>query len=274
MMKTRKLGRELLLLFVAGVFLAVPGFSQNTNTQNPSMQVGDSDFDVDTVYSVLPIREVDKMYQVGVWRRIDLREKFNLPLYGTGGLKSDGIMMNIYDAIVNENAFEIYADEEFTQPLSISEFQTNFLTAENGDSVFVKDIYYLDFKEDFVFDKHRSEIKFDVKYLELVMPSETNANVGQKSIAFIRFKDFYNYFNDVEKGQWLNFQNTSKHLPYSQAFDLRLFRSVVRKYTNPDNALIVDMIDPDNPNAQLQAYLNSLDFEYELLEWENNLWEW
>lgn len=274
MMETRNLGRKLMLLLVAGIFLAMPGFSQNTNTQNPNMQVGDSGFDIDTVYSVLPIREDDKMYQVGVWRRIDLREKFNLPFYGTGGLKSDGIMMNIYDAIVNENAFEIFADEEFTQPLSISEFQTNFLTAENGDSVFVKDIYYLDFKEDFVFDKHRSEVKFDVKYLELVMPSETNANVGQKSIAFIRFKDFYNYFDDVEKGQWLNFQNTSKHLPYSQAFDLRLFRSVVRKYTNPDNALIVDMVDADNPNPELQAYLNSLEFEYDLLEWENNLWEW
>ncbi|WP_154853937.1 type IX secretion system ring subunit PorN/GldN [Cyclobacterium xiamenense] len=262
------------LFCLALSLLALPAFSQNTNTQNPNMDLGDTEFEMDTVFSVLPIREDDKMYQVGVWRRIDLREKFNLPLYGTGGLKSDGIMMNIYNAIVNENAFEIFADEEFTQPLSISEFQTNFLTAENGDSTFVKDIYYLDFREDFVFDKHRSEVKFDVKYLELVMPSETNSGAGQKSIAFIRFKDFYEYFDDMEKGQWLNFQNTSKHLPYSQAFDLRLFRSVVRKYTNPDNALIVDMIDPNNPNAQLQAFLNSLEFEYDLLEWENNLWEW
>lgn len=247
---------------------------QGNNSQNFDANGGDTGFKMDTVFSVLPIREDDKMYQIGVWRRIDLREKFNLPLYGTGGLKNDGVVMNIYNAIVDENAFEIFQDEEFTEPLSISEFQTRFLTAENGDSVFVKDIYYLDFKEDFIFDKHRSEIKFDVKYLELVMPSETNSGVGQKTIAFIRYKDFHDYFKDNENGQWLNFQNTSKHLPYSQAFDLRLFRSVVRKYTNPDNSLIVDMVKSDNPNPQLQAYLNSLDFEYELLEWENNLWEW
>lgn len=255
-------------------FMGTAVFGQGNNSQNFNVNEGDTGFEMDTTYSVLPIREDDKMYQIGVWRRIDLREKFNLPLYGTGGLKADGIVMNIYNAIVDENAFEIFEDEEFTEPLSISDFQTRFLTAENGDSIFVKDIYYLDFKEDFLFDKHRSEIKFDIKYLELVMPSETNSNVGQKTIAFIRYRDFHEYFNNNENGQWLNFQNTSKHLPYSQAFDLRLFRSVVRKYTNPDNSLIVDMVKSDNPNPQLQAYLNSLDFEYELLEWENNLWEW
>ncbi|MFC4872299.1 gliding motility protein GldN [Negadavirga shengliensis] len=243
------------------------------SSQRPALN-GDNEFDIDTVYSVLPIREDDKMYQIGVWRRIDLREKFNLPLYGTGGLKADGIINNIYNAVVNENAFEIFADEEFTQPLSISEFQSNFWIAANGDSVFVKDLYFLDFKEDFLFDKHRSEIKFDVKYIELVMPSETNAGAGQQTIAFIRYKDFYNHFKDHPDAKWLNFQNSSKNMSYSQAFDLRLFRSVVRKYTNPDNALIADMVDPDSPNPQLQAFLNSLEFEYGLLEWENTLWEW
>ncbi len=197
-------------------FTGTAVFGQGNNSQNFDVNEGDTGFEMDTTFSVLPIREDDKMYQVGVWRRIDLREKFNLPLYGTGGLKNDGIVKNIYNAIVDENAFEIFADEEFTEPLSISDFQTRFLTAENGDSIFVKDIYYLDFKEDFVFDKHRSEIKFDIKYLELVMPSETNANVGQKTIAFIRYKDFHEYFKNNDNGQWLNFQNTSKHLPYSR----------------------------------------------------------
>ncbi len=265
------------IAFIFGLSLAMTSvmdvLAQGPNSQRPA-NGGDNGFEIDTVYSVLPIREDDKMYQIGVWRRIDLREKFNLPLYGTGGLKNDGIISQIYKAVVEENAFEIFGDESFTQPLSISEFQTNFWIAANGDSVFVKDLYYLDFKEDFLFDKHRSEVRFDVKYLEMVMPSETNSNAGQKTIAYIRYKDFYEHFKDHPEAKWINFQNTSKHMPYSQAFDLRLFRSVVRKYTNPDNALIADMIDGDSPNARLQAYLKSLEFEYDLLEWENTLWEW
>jgi hypothetical protein len=49
---------------------------------------------------------------------------------------------------------------------------------------------------------------------------------------------------------------------------------VVRRFTNPDNAYIADLVKPDHPNVELQAYLNSLEFEYKLLDFENGLWEW
>ncbi|MBD8488328.1 gliding motility protein GldN [Echinicola sp. CAU 1574] len=235
---------------------------------------GDRQFEVDTVFSAHPIREDDKMYQIGVWRRIDLREKFNHPLYGTGDTKQNGIVNSIYKAVVEENALEVFADEEFKEPLSIADFQTNFWIAANGDSIFVKNIYYLDFKEDFLFDKHHSQVKFDIKYLHLVMPSQTNSNAGQKTIAYIRYKDFYEYFKNHPEAKWINFSNTSKDLSYSQAFDLRLFRSVVRKYSNADDALIADMVDPNNATPELQAFLDGLKFEYDLLEFENSLWEW
>ena len=261
------------LIIFLGLYLSIDGFSQVPTSMNPS-GTGDRQFKVDTVFSIRPIREDDKMYQIGVWRRIDLREKYNLPLYGSGDSKNDGIINNIYKAVVEENALEVFADEEFTQPLSISEFQSNFWIAANGDSLFVKNLYYLDFREDFIFDKHHSQQKFDVKYIELVMPSESNSNAGQKSIAFIKFKDFYNHFIDHPEAKWINFQNASKNLGYDQVFDLRLFRSVVRKYTNRDDALLVDMVDSKHPNPELKAFLDALDFEFKLLEYENSLWEW
>lgn len=261
------------LLMLCSVIIMETSAQNIGNTQSPA-NGGDRDYQIDTVFSVRPVREDDKMYKIAVWRRIDLREKYNLPFYGSGDIKNDGIVNNIYKAVVEENALEIFADEDFTQPLSISEFQTNFWVAANGDSIFVKNLYYIDFMEEFAFDKHRSQILFDIKYIELIMPSETNSNAGQKTIAFIRYKDFYEHFKDHPDARWFNFQNTAKNLTYDQAFDLRLFRSVVRKFTNPDDALIVDMVDPSNPNQEVQAYLNSLEFEYDLLEWENTLWEW
>ncbi|MGY6741874.1 MAG: type IX secretion system ring subunit PorN/GldN [Cecembia sp.] len=248
-------------------------FGQVATSVNPNAS-GDRRFKIDTVFSVLPIREDDILFQISVWRRIDLREKYNQPLFGSGDTKNNGIMNNIYRAIVEENAFEVFEDEGFKKPLSIAEFQNNFWIAANGDSIFVKQLYYLDFKEDFLFDRHHSQIKFDIKYLELVMPSPTNANAGQKTIGFIRYKDFYNYFKDHPDAKWLNFQNDSKSMTYDQAFDLRLFRSVVRKYTNADDALIADLVNPDHPSPELVAFLNSLEFEYKLLDMENSLWEW
>jgi len=255
------------------IILGTDVMGQGATSVSPTV-FKDRQFKVDTVFSARPIRDDDKMYQVAVWRRIDLREKYNLPLYGSGDTKNNGIINQIYKAVVEDNAIEVFGNEDFTRPLSIAEFQQNYWLAANGDSIFSKNLYYLDFREDFIFDKHHSQVRFDIKYLELVMPSPTNSNAGQKTIAYIRFKDFYNHFKDHPDAKWLNFQNTSKNLTYDQAFDLRLFRSVIRKYTNSEEALIADMVRPDNPNPEMQAFLNALEYEYSLLEFENGLWEW
>jgi gliding motility associated protien GldN len=272
MMKKIVLKLSLGLLVAVGL-IPVTGNAQIATSVTPS-GFGDRTFDMDTVYSAKRIREDDKMYQIAVWRRIDLREKYNLSLYGSGDSKSNGIVNHIYKAVVDENALEVFADENFTRPLSIADFQNNFWMNATGDSIFSKQLYYIDFKEDFVFDKHHSDMVFDIKYIELVMPSQTNSNAGQKTIAYIRYKDFYNYFKDHPTARWINFNNLSKSLTYDEAFETRLFRSVVRRFTNPDDALIADLVSSDSTNPEVQAYINALAFEYKLLEFENNLWEW
>jgi gliding motility associated protien GldN len=262
-----------LVILIAAGLVPLSAHAQVATSVNPS-GFGDRQFSMDTINSAKKIRDDDKMYQISVWRRIDLREKYNLSLYGSGDSKSNGIVTQIYKAVVDENAFEVFADEEFTKPLSIAEFQDNYWISANGDSIFSKQLYYLDFKEDFVFDRHHSDLVFDIKFIELVMPSQTNANAGQKTIAYIRYKDFVNYFKNHPDARWINFQNISKSLTYDEAFESRLFRSVVRKFTNPDEALIADLVDADHPSPEMQTYLNSLAFEYKLLEFENSLWEW
>lgn len=267
------LQKFILSLLVIVLVAPMMGTAQVATSVTPS-GFGDRQFDMDTVFSAKRIREDDKMYQIGVWRRIDLREKYNLALYGQGDAKSNGIINQIYKAVVDENALEVFGDEEFTQPLSIAEFQENFWLNATGDSIFVKQLYYLDFKEDFVFDKHHSDMVFDIKYIHLVMPSATNSNAGQKTIGYIRYKDFFNYFKDHPEARWINFQNLSKSLTYDEAFETRLFRSVVQRFTNSEDALIADMVDFDHPNPELQAYMDALAFEHKLLEFENSLWEW
>ncbi len=235
---------------------------------------------MDTIYSVKRIREEDKMYQISVWRRIDLREKYNVPLYGSGDAKENGIINHIYKG-VKQNSLEVFADENFTKPMSIAQFDSTFWKTDFQDSIFVKQLYFLDFKEDFVFDRQHSQFKFDIKFIQLVMPAETNADpnsgVGfQKTIGFIRYKDFINYFAKHPDARWLNFQNISKSLTYSEAFESRLFRSVVTRYTNQEEALIIDLVNKNTPadRRKMQAYLDALAFEYQLLEFENSVWEW
>ena len=271
--------RYTLLTCLLGLGLVQGGFAQVATSVNPS-SLGTRQYAMDTVYSVKRIREDDKMYQVSVWRRIDLREKYNVPLYGSGDAKDNGIIRHIYDA-VKQNALEVFADENFTQPMSIAQFDSTFWKTDFRDSVFVKQLYYLDFKEDFVFDRQHSQFKFDIKFIQLVMPAETNADpnsgVGfQKTIGFIRYKDFINHFAKHPDARWLNFQNISKSLTYDEAFESRLFRSVVTRYTNQDEALVIDLVNKNTPaeRRKMQAYLDALAFEYQLLEFENSVWEW
>ena len=271
--------RYTLVTCFLGVGLIQVGLAQVATSVNPS-SLGTRQYAMDTVYSAKRIREDDKMYQVSVWRRIDLREKYNVPLYGSGDAKENGILNQIYKA-VKQNALEVFADENFTQPMSIAQFDSTFWKTDFQDSVFVKQLYFLDFKEDFVFDRQHSQFKFDIKFIQLVMPPETNAdpNTGvgfQKTIGFIRYKDFVNHFAKHPDARWLNFQNISKSLTYNEAFESRLFRSVVTRYTNQDEALVIDLVDKNTPadRRKMQAYLDALAFEYQLLEFENSVWEW
>ena len=135
--------------------------AQVATSVNPS-SLGVRQYAMDTVYSAKRIREDDKMYQISVWRRIDLREKYNLPLYGSGKAKENGIISHLYKG-VKENALEVFADEDFKKPLSIADFESAFWLTDNGDSIFMNQLFFLDFKEDFVFDRQHSQFKFDIK---------------------------------------------------------------------------------------------------------------
>jgi len=247
---------------------------QVATSVNPS-NTGVRQYAMDTVYSSKRIREDDKMYQISVWRRIDLREKYNLPLYGSGDTKENGLINNIYKA-VKANELIAYKDENFKTPLSISEFDSAFAYNDNKDTVFIKNYYYLDFKEDFLFDRQHSQFKFDIKYVEIIRPAEFNQGAFEGKVGYIRYKDFIEYFAKHPDARWLNFTNISKSLTYSEAFESRLFRSVVRRYTNQANALVLDLVNKNTPEERkkMQAYLDALAFEYNLLEFENSVWEW
>lgn len=249
--------------------------AQVATSVNPSSLGKKRDYAMDTVYSVKKIREDYKMYQISVWRRIDLKEKYNLDLYGSGDTKENGIISNIYKGII-DNKLPVFADENFTKPLSITKFDSAFSYNDVKDTVFFKNYYYLDFKEDYVFDRQHSQFKFDIKYIQLVRPSEFNQGAFEQPVAYIRYKDFIEYFKNHPTAKWINFRNPAEPKTYSQAFEERLFRSYVKKFTNVNDASVFDLVSANTPadRKRMQEALDGLAFEYKLLDFENSLWEW
>jgi gliding motility associated protien GldN len=243
------------------------------------------------------IREEDKMYKISVWRRIDLREKINLPLYGSGVSKADGIMKYIYEAVMSQKVKAYSSDSlELSKEIGLPKFDSLFKYTDYKTPYLIRNLYYLDFKEDFVFDRHHSRFKFDIKYIVLVLPSEVNFDPTSTSstpglenrFAYIPYEELMKFFEEKNiKGEWINFNNVVESKTYIEAFQQRMFGSVVTKFTNPFDKSLNDFsvekfakLKQEEQNKlgpgwpKLQAFLDAMAFEYKLLDLENSFWEW
>ncbi|MEQ9443876.1 MAG: gliding motility protein GldN [Cyclobacteriaceae bacterium] len=135
-----------------------------------------------------------------------------------------------------------------------------------------RDVSVLEIMEDMIFDKERGRQYYDIQAVTMILPPENFPNTGLlKEVASFRYKDLMKVFQDnPEIAVWVNPQNSAMHLNLEHAFDLRLFSAHVVKYSNPDDERIVDMTDGN----KRQALLKSLEYEYDLLEREHELWEY
>ncbi len=279
-----RLTRNLLLfLFFLNSYFVVGQIVGQGTSLNPSGKTIKQE-DIDTTFSIKNIREEDKLYQVSVWRRINLKEKFNLSLFGSDKNAKNGLIQNIFIGI-KDGSIPIFADPDFNVELDLKKDNIDSLLFKNGtkyDTLTIKDYYYLDFKEDFVFDQRHSRVVFDVKYFQLVRPAEHNSNDKEEPpIIYFRYKDFIRHFEDKKyagpKAMWINFDNPSKSLTYPQAFEARKFRSYITKFTNESDETILDLVNEKIDSVKkkrLQAYIDAMSYEYKLLDFENSLWEW
>ena len=287
-----------LLICFIGLVMAKEALAQTGSTSVNSTAVKPKTYAKDVDFAVEEnIRQEDKMYQISVWRRIDLKEKYNQPLYGSGLSAQNGIMRHIRNAVLSTKV-KAYSSEtlEDSTEISIPKFQVLFDSTDYKGRLRVQDLYLLDFKEDFVFDRHHSQFKFDIKYIALVKPKEfnltdpTDSNSGgtENTFAYIPYKELMDYFEEEKiQGVWINFKNSAESKSYVEAFNQRMFRSVVTKFTNEFDMTLAELtqkrFDKFSPEDQkkykegwpkLQAFLDAMAFEYKLVDFENSVWEW
>jgi gliding motility associated protien GldN len=248
--------------------------------------------------SVRPIYEADVMYRTTVWRRINLLEKQNKPLFST----ENEITKVIIDAVKEGKLQPYYAKASprltgFEEPMDPTEFlsKMKFYDTNVGDSIEVKpyELYLLDIKEDLIFDRRRSRMYWDIQTVTLYLPQGAGgsggpAQMGDLTLANFKYKDLYEYFKksyeeSQEKGTfeelrsfWYNPENPRRHMSLADAFDLRMFSSRIWKVSNPDDDDIVTIINDEygsDPQAAKKVLYMSQKVEYDLMEFEHNLWE-
>ncbi len=133
-----------------------------------------------------------------------------------------------------------------------------------------KDLYLLELKEDIIFDKTRSRMYRDIQSITMILPAERTTIGVDKPIATFSFKEIVeNVFRDNPSAIWFNNQNPREHRNMAEAFELRLFRGHLYKYTNGDDETIAD-ISSRNEESALHASLRA---EHGLVDYEGYFWE-
>ncbi len=267
--------------------------------------------------SLRPVHESNVMYKLTLWRRLDLNEKANQPLFASGAEITkhliDGVKAGVLEPYDNDSVSTKITLEEFTRRLtkkfeggglSKEEIEAGFGTegaaseddgwggggaatettsqnsgdkpattttaAANADGyeLFAKDLYIIEIKEDWIFDKQRSRQYFDIQSVTIKIPSELSSDGLEKELASFKYKELESYFRLNPNCIWYNSANTAQHKNLADAFELRLFNGRIIKKSNPGNKYLDQIY--KTPKEGLQK---SQQLEYELLEWENNLWE-
>lgn len=228
-----------------------------------------------------PIPYTEILTRIRVWRHINLLEKYNKPFFPHGKEITkfiiEGVKLNLLTA---------YSDEEFLYPMTQEEFLENLKIPETGnfsdiddddwgdsfqkkapkqedesDYFFPNEVSLLEIMEDWIFHKVRSEEICDIQSIKLIIPANKLETGLRRDVAIFKYKDLAAYF-DEQKVVWHNVNNRAADIKMTEAFEQRLFSSMIVKLENPDNNTIADIYN-DNPKDTARA---SKEMEEKLIE--------
>lgn len=300
------------LALVAVMFIAesVMGQEKSNNGLNP--------------LSLRPTHTSNVMYKTTLWRRVDLREKINQPMFAKGAEITkhliDGVKAGVLDAYENDSLSTKLTMEQFNERLfkkfeggglSEAEIAAGFgdagaddgwggtassggsddgwgdgggaataapaggaktasaVSSGNGYEMFPSELYLIEVREDWIFDKQRSRQYNDIQTITIMIPAEGSMDGLEKSLASFKYKDLEVYFRSNPNCIWYNAANTAQHKNLADAFELRLFSGRIIRKSDPRNRYLDDIY--KSPKAGL---LKSQELEFELMEKEHNLWEY
>ncbi|MFT4678170.1 MAG: gliding motility associated protein GldN [Flavobacteriales bacterium] len=237
------------------------------------------------------LREADVMWAHRVWRIVDLREKINHQLYFPIEEIEDrkSLFDVIKHALLVEGSLTAYGlgptetDDEFRFPMqptgldsmlnpTVTRYIEDLDTGEktpvtNSEPIKSIDITQYKMKEDWVFDKQRSE-----RYVRVIgiapmmqMFGDDGESRGYKTLFWLYFPECRYVFANWDV---FNLQNDAQRRTFEDIFQQRMFASYIVKESNVYNRAIADYANG------MDELLESERIKNELFEVEHDLWHY
>lgn len=235
------------------------------------------------------------MFKKTVWRRMDLNERQNKPFFSING----EITKVIIDAARKGLIFPYENDSCLTR-MSMDVFEERVAqeadpNANQGNEPDANDPFaqlnqqqntaptgplwippsefnILQLKEELYFDKLRSRMYYDIKSVTIYLSATSFYNQAgfQKPIASFKYEDLEKLFREIvpEKSIWYNNQNLAGNLNMADAFQLRLFSAPIVKISNATDRSIREIYGQGK-----KGIIAAQQLEYELINFENEMWE-
>ena len=241
-----------------------------------------------------PLREADVMYTKRVWRQMDLREKVNHQFYYPINPIQDraSLFDVVRKALLEEGTLTAYGtgpvgtDDEFKYPLSAAQVDSllNPTTTtmvdtdldgepdtptQTTNSITSQEILYFQVKEDWIWDRHRSE-----RYVRIIgiapmyEKSIGDGEDGQKSVQPL----FWLYYPECRyvfaNSEAFNPFNDAQRRTFEDIFQKRYFASYIVKESNVYDRKIADYA------RGVDGLLEAERIKDELFTLEHDLWHY
>ena len=239
----------------------------------------------------------DVLWGKQVWERIDLDERFNLPLYyPTDTLASMPNVRSLFDAlyhgITSGKITKVYADSYFTQKLSLKEVKERMTAIDTTDAG--KDQYNDEGRVDpeYINEYHinaetveefhfRGMWYFDAKYGELkyrllgIAPVAVDPKGMAAGVTPDLVEAFWVFYPDarltLHQYYAFNPRNTTKPIDYDHLLNARRFSGVIYKEDNVYGDREIKEYIQDNALRQL---LKSQEIKSKIREYEEDMWNY
>jgi gliding motility associated protien GldN len=243
------------------------------------------------------VQETQIMFKKTIWRRMDLNEKQNKAFNSRNNELSRLLLTAVEEGLIKpymtDSCLNLMPDDIFKSNTTVEiqggggggfdggfggGFGSSTAPAASGPQVdaIPKEIFsILYFKEELIFDRNRSRMYWYIRTVSVALPGSAgpawNPAGFEKLVAHFKYEDVVNLVRGpyADRAIWYNTQNQAQHRNIGDALELRLFKAPITKVSNAENLDIRQIVsDP------FEAILLQEKYEYDLMEFESELWEY